>query len=723
MLRNRPAALICLIFVTGMAAGLFLKYPALIAAAAALVPLLIAARLCRKRVRKAAIAALILAFGCLYAALYAYLDLPPRAESGVLYSFTAAVKNVSVYESGTRAELKISDGDSPFDGRTAYMYVEEGTLRPCDVISVRASLKENGIRAKSSGVDYTAYGSFTRAYGAAPKGAELALAALRRRVGDAAERTFGGDAAGFYRALITGDRSAVGTETSASFSRSGILHILAVSGLHFSIVIMGLYRLLLAVIRRKRLCTALASAAALIYAAFTGFTPSVLRAAFMCLAVFASGFFKGRSDPLINLSAALAVLVAVRPYSIANTSLLMSFLATAGIILAANRLDAFYDEKNVKRPLRWLITPAVLSISASLFCMPVYLLSFDFVSLCSPVVNVLASALAAPMLLLAFAAIPLKAVGLGLAARGCEWMFGALRFVSDAVSGFEFSCVSLHTPHIRLVLIPSLTAAASLLAFRVKRGFLVVLGSAAATAAIAVGCVLSVTAGFKDAPLLYLHDSADSFYVFYNDGKDAVLIDGGGAGSAADGATLNGCAYLDAYVVNDCTEDALLRLQRTLPYVPAKTVYLQNGGDMTEVIRAFCENRGCKTELYDNTRGLLTAGLEIYGGKTELPKSPLLVLAGDKDRTLVVYGSGDGIDVPLWDRCSTLVVSRACTECPFDLGLLPDRFESLYIYGYDKSFMTGYFEGYEMADGIHKYTGKLALRLGTDGVYEVNTDE
>lgn len=723
MLRNRPAALICLIFVTGMAAGLFLKYPARIAAAAVFVPLLIAARLCGKRARKAAIAALVLALGCLYAALYAYLALPPRAESGVIYEFTAAVKNVSVYVSGARAEFKVTDSESAFDGRTVYMYVEEGELRPCDVVNVRTSLKENGIRAKSGGVDYTAYGSFTRVDGSAPKGAEFALTALRRRVGDAAERTFGGDAAGFYRALITGDRSAVGTETNASFSRSGILHILAVSGLHFSIVIMGLYRLLLAVIKRKRLCTVLASAAVFVYAVFTGFTPSVLRAAFMCLAVFASGFFKGRSDPLINLSAALAVLVAIRPYSIANTSLLMSFLATAGIILAENRLDAFYEEKSVKRPLRWLITPAVLSISASLFCMPVYLLGFDFVSLCSPVVNVLASALAAPMLLLAFAAIPLKAIGIGFAARGCEWLFGALRFASDAVSGFEFSCVSLHTPHIRLVLIPSLAAAAALLAFRVKRGFLVVLGSAAVTTAVAFCCVLSMTAGFKDAPLLYLNDSADSFYVFYNDGKDAVLIDGGGAGSAVDGAALNGCAYLDAYVVNDCTEDALLRLQRTLPYVPAKTVYLQRGGEKTGEIRAFCEDHGCKTELYDNTRGLFIAGLEIYGGRTDLPKSPLLVLAGDKDKALAVFGSGDGIDVPLWDRCGTLVVSRACTECPFNLELLPDRFGSLYIYGRDKSFMTRYFEGYGMADEIHKYAGKLSLRLGADGVYEVNTDE
>lgn len=723
MLRNRPAAILCLIFSAGIAAGLFLKYWGAAAAAVLLALFFFTARLYGRRYSALLFASAALFLGCIYAAVFTSAARPPLPEKGKVYTFDAVVRDVAVYESGMRAEIEIQDGFGPFGGRRAYVYTELGRVKPLDVLTVNAAVTESGYKAKSSGVDYMVYGSFEVNEGKKPQGWYYKAAALRRRVGEAVERAFSGEAAGFYRALTTGDRSGVGLETSASFSRSGILHILAVSGLHFSVVIMGLYRLLMATLRRKRLCSLLAMGAAALYSLFTGFSPSVLRAAFMCCAVFAANLFKERTDAFINLTVSLAILLILRPFAVVNTSLLLSFLATAGIILALRQLDVFYERRNTPTAVKWIFTPAVLSLSASLFCMPVYLLCFDFVSICSPVTNIFVGALVGPALVLGIAAAPLNALGIGLASHVGELLFKLIRLISDFFGGFKFSCVSLHTPHIWLLALPFAVPALLLCAVRVKNGLRLLAGCAVSAVVICACCEAAMLSGYKTAPALYVGDSADGCCFLFSDGKRFVLADAGGDGGVAESASMVGCAYLDAYVVTSCDESSYLRLVRTLPYVPAETVYLPEvESDAARQILAFCKKKAVKVRIYDSEKGLDLAGLAVYGRYGGKSGAVLLAADGKRGTVLAICGGERPGPTPA-EGCETLVVTRACTEGRFDPDLLPPSCDKAFIYAGDKSFLTGYIGSAGITDDIRPYTGELFLRLGGDGAREVNGNE
>lgn len=709
MLRNRPAALMCLLFSAGIAVGLFFGVKAFAASLIAAVLCFALRRFMRVQGTVPLLVAASLLVGSGYAVAYRLLASPPTPQSNVSYSFKAAVTSISVYTDGVRTELTVQDDSSPFDGHGVYMYSDTAELKVCDVVSVYGTVKDSSIFAKSNGVDYVAYGTYVPLDGVEPDGALFAVARFRQRIGAVADKCFRGDAAGFYRALIVGDRSGVGTEVNASFSRSGILHVLAVSGQHFSILIIGFYRLLMRLFGWKRLCSAIAIAAALAYALFTGLSPSVARAAFMCCAVFAGNIFKARTDSLITLSLALTVLVLIQPYAIVNTGLLLSFVSTAGIILSLHQLDKYYDNHTVKPVLRWFLTPATLTVSATLFCMPIFLWCFDFVSIASPITNVLADALVGPTMLVGIAAMLFR---FGFLARIAELMFKLLLFISDAVGGFKLSCISLHTPYIWLLIIPTAVLCVLYLFFRFKKGIGALAVSTAVSIVISLCCHGAMLYGHGKAPLLYVNDGADGGYVLYSDGESFVFIDGGGSKGAVDGIMKNGCTYTDVYVIAQCTDDAYRRLKSTLPYIPADTVCLpEGGGTVGEGIAAYCEKRGVEVVTYNPTAGLAAADIYIYGSDS----GAVLVTCG----TVAVFGNGEGLLRGIDGACDTLVITRAFAKSDGNANCLPQECKSLYA---DKSAL-GFAADVEVGGAVYKYGGDICLRLGKGGAYEVDIDE
>jgi competence protein ComEC len=136
--------------------------------------------------------------------------------------------------------------------------------------------------------------------------------------------------------LLLGDRSAIGDEVMQDFRRSGIMHILAVSGLHAGIV------LLIFFIPTERLPyplrAVLASAGLWGFAAITGFAPPVTRAAVMgSLAM--GGVVLQRPGSTVNaLAAAGVIILVVDPLELTGLSFQLSFTAVLGILLFHERI-------------------------------------------------------------------------------------------------------------------------------------------------------------------------------------------------------------------------------------------------------------------------------------------------------------------------------------------------------------------------------------------------
>lgn len=154
-------------------------------------------------------------------------------------------------------------------------------------------------------------------------------------------------------ALILGDKSLLDMETRNSFTNTGAMHVLAVSGLHIGIImhiLLAFFKLFSRWISRKH---ALISVLVLmwIYAVITGLSPSVLRAVFM-FSVLVIAKNSGLSFSSINVLFFTGfVLILLDPYILYDIGFQLSFLAMLGIYLFYKPIDRliFTNNKILKK--------------------------------------------------------------------------------------------------------------------------------------------------------------------------------------------------------------------------------------------------------------------------------------------------------------------------------------------------------------------------------------
>ena len=388
-----------------------------------------------------------------------------------------------------------------------------------------------------------------------PPSAAAWLERARERFAAEAGRLLPEREAALVRAIGTGDRAALDPQTTLSFARSGLAHVLAVSGLHLVVVAFGLERLLRSLLLRiegiaartdpRRLSAAAALPLSMLYALATGGGVPVLRAGLAAAVAFGGALLDRETTAPNVLALALLVLLAADPGAALDPSLQLSFAAVAGLVLWAGPLRRALP---LAAPLRsgWrarlaepIVQGACATIAASAATAPVLAVHFRQL----PLLGVLASLCGIPLgsALTALAAIaalgaavwpPLAAPFL-LAAWPLAW---ALRELSDVAAAPRWGVIGLASPGIAgaagFVL-------AALLATRARGGrravalllavaSLALPGPIRAAAARARGGleVVFLSVGQGDATLLRLPDGA------------AVLVDSGGAaeGGADPGA-------------------------------------------------------------------------------------------------------------------------------------------------------------------------------------------
>ena len=156
------------------------------------------------------------------------------------------------------------------------------------------------------------------------------LAVIRRDINRALKETFPEDTYPFALALFLGDTSRLSYEADTAMKVSGVRHVVAVSGLHISI----LFGLLSMLTFRKRFLTALVGYPVLLFfAALTGFTPSVVRACLMAGLMLLAKLTDREYDGPTALSFAVLVMLLINPLVIAVAGFQLSVASVAGIYL------------------------------------------------------------------------------------------------------------------------------------------------------------------------------------------------------------------------------------------------------------------------------------------------------------------------------------------------------------------------------------------------------
>lgn len=184
-----------------------------------------------------------------------------------------------------------------------------------------------------------------------------------------------GDENGVAKALILGDRSALDKEITRKFGNTGAMHVLAVSGLHVSILVQIIH-FLLGKIRRISAKQALFLALILvwIYAALTGLSASVVRSALMFTVLAGSSLLDRDYNSFNSLAFSGVLLLIWNPLYLFDIGFQLSYLAMLGIFTFYKPLSTVFYSK-----FKWIqsaIDGTMVGIAAQIVTVPLTLYYF-----------------------------------------------------------------------------------------------------------------------------------------------------------------------------------------------------------------------------------------------------------------------------------------------------------------------------------------------------------
>lgn len=190
-------------------------------------------------------------------------------------------------------------------------------------------------------------------------------------------------------ALLLGDKSCISEELNDKIRLAGIASVFAVSGLHLSIWVMGLYSILEELSVKHRLKVLLCLAFTLFFMALTGFSPSVCRSGFMMLLLLTGQFFFLRSDSLNSLGFAVLVLCCINPFVVSDIGFLLSFAATFGIIVIYPVIYNRFVKRIAAAPLRAIASALCVSLTAVVGALPVTVFCIGYLCTYTLITNIL----------------------------------------------------------------------------------------------------------------------------------------------------------------------------------------------------------------------------------------------------------------------------------------------------------------------------------------------
>jgi competence protein ComEC len=335
-------------------------------------------------------------------------DAPERSDEDT--RFTVAVDSVGVEGSTAPmgGQVRVTLRPPPWaDDPAPFPRVHQG-----DRVHLRGAVRPAPGQRNPGGFDYGAYlarrgtccvmyvgdGRNVRVEGG-PRSAVLDLVVSTRRYirGRIARFVPTDEGQAVLRALLLGDRSGITEGQRDRFARTGLMHLLAVSGLHVFLVGMVLYMLLRPLLMRFRLGwraveigrAALTVVVLGLYMMITGTRPSVVRAVIMSALFIGGILFQRSSHPLNTLGVAALVLLALRPPALLDAGFQLSMAAVAGIVTVHPRLMEWVPDRWTSRPPgEWTASVLVASAAATLGTAPVLLWHFGWVSIGGLLLNV-----------------------------------------------------------------------------------------------------------------------------------------------------------------------------------------------------------------------------------------------------------------------------------------------------------------------------------------------
>ena len=464
-------------------------------------------------------------------------------------------------------------------------------------------------------------------------------AVLRQNLKNIIESSFDEETVGFAKALLLGDRTGIDYATNTAFKVSGIIHIIAVSGLHVSILFSLVYVLCF---KRRWLVALIGIPVMLFFAAVAGFSPSVTRAAIMMILMMLAMVFDRDYDGPTELAFAALVMLIANPLVITSVSFQLSFGCMAGIFLFQRRIYDWMMEKlgtRFKGIKRWFASSVAVTLSAMTLTTPLVTYYFGTISLVGVLTNLLTlwviSFIFYGIMLVCLTGYLWPLVG-AVIAKGIGWAIRYVLVVSKVLAAFPLAAVYTRSIYVVLWLVFVYLLLAVFLVSRKKYpGVLLCCGLLGLSLALGASWLEPL----RDNCRMMVLDVGQGQSIILHSERKTYLVDCGGDDSemaadlAAETLMSMGIFRLDGLILTHYDADHAGGAENLLSRIPADAIFVPDADDEETVGERLAQNYPV-TRVDQNL--LLTYGdtkLTIYG--------PVVPDSGNESALAVLFQAGN----------------------------------------------------------------------------------
>ncbi len=329
--------------------------------------------------------------------------------------------------------------------------------------------------------------------------------------------------AAIISAMFLGDKSEISDVTLTKMYRSGIGHIMAVSGVHLTIVCSVLWFLILFLPISKRTAFIIMLFPIACFVILSGASNSVLRAAIMMILIYSASLFGRKPDLLNSLGISAIILTLSCPFAVRDPSLLLSITGVIAVGAISPYIIKLIREKH---KVNYLLNAIITTTITSIIIFPMTFLFFDETSIISPITNLLIISLCTIVIVLALfititGGISIIASPLLLI---CGFLCKIILAVTDLFGSLQISSVPLKYDFVLHIILISLVATVvSVIVIKSVKHRIIVAISMFSFCILAVGSYRFIPS--KDISLAVLCDGKKACTIVVHDKKNASIID------------------------------------------------------------------------------------------------------------------------------------------------------------------------------------------------------
>ncbi len=415
----------------------------------------------------------------------------------------------------------------------------------------------------------------------------------------------GGDAGEVAAAIMLGDKSGFTDDLTDIFTKSGISHIVAVSGMHLSILI-GFFFFLAGKTRlHYKIRNIFGIIIVLLYMTLTGFSPSVTRAGIMAICLLLAAVVGRKEDAPTSFFLSAAIILAINPYTILSAGFLLSYTSLAGILIFAKPLE----EKLLFLP-KFLRATTAATLSATISTLPVLAYIFNSVSIVSVITNIMVVPLVSTIFIFVIisAFVPFGSFIAFIPGILIKFVL----FCARLISAIPFSSVNVKSPGVLWLVCYGIMV---ILIYRFITGRKSGKPGIIALSFVICTCAVSLSLSALKCSVTFFDIGQGDSALIRLPGYHSCLIDTGPNGTASVSALKSeGINNIDIIFISHADNDHCGALGDILKSFPTRKVVFPNYDIMTDELIALCDvatASGADVEFADSFSGYNFAKMNV----------------------------------------------------------------------------------------------------------------